>query len=68
MEEKNTGGKKKKPTTAFSLDHCIHETLGAMQEIGTKDIFNSPFTLKTCNVRIPADKPPEVSVALTPSL
>lgn len=39
MEEKNTGGKKKKPS-AFSLDHCIHETLGAMQEIGTKDIFN----------------------------
>jgi len=27
-------------TTAFSLAHCIHETLGATQEIGTKDIFN----------------------------
>lgn len=32
------------------------------------NINNSPFALKTCNVRIPADKPPEVSVALTPSL
>lgn len=32
--------RKKKKNSAFSLDHCIHETLGAMQEIGTKDIFN----------------------------
>jgi len=37
MEEKNAGGKN---PAAFSLDHCIHEALGATQESGTKDIFN----------------------------